>query len=66
MEDETGEAFIAADTVINASGMRTDPQALSAFADTAPFVRAIGDVKQVGMIADAVLSAREAVTELNA
>ena len=60
-----GDVFVPADSVINATGIRTDPEGVNAFAGCAPYVKAIGDVASVGMIGDAVLSAREAVVEFN-
>jgi 2,4-dienoyl-CoA reductase-like NADH-dependent reductase (Old Yellow Enzyme family) len=59
-----GEIFIAADTVINASGMNSDLQGASIFNDTAPIVKAIGDCVNAGLIGDAILAARNAIVEL--
>ena len=64
-EDSAGEVFIPADTVINASGVRSDADTVDAFLNCAPYVKAVGDVVRVGMICDAVLSARETIVEIN-
>jgi 2,4-dienoyl-CoA reductase-like NADH-dependent reductase (Old Yellow Enzyme family)/thioredoxin reductase len=59
-----GEIFIAADTVINASGINSDPKGASVFDGTAPVVKAIGDCVNAGLIGDAVLAAFNAVIDL--
>jgi 2,4-dienoyl-CoA reductase-like NADH-dependent reductase (Old Yellow Enzyme family)/thioredoxin reductase len=59
-----GEIFIAADTVINASGMDSDPRGSSVFDGTAPVVKAIGDCVNAGLIGDAVLAAHNAIVDL--
>jgi NADPH-dependent 2,4-dienoyl-CoA reductase/sulfur reductase-like enzyme len=59
-----GEIFIAADTVINASGMNSNPEGASAFDGTATVVSAIGDCVNAGLIGDAVLAAYNAVGAL--
>jgi 2,4-dienoyl-CoA reductase-like NADH-dependent reductase (Old Yellow Enzyme family)/thioredoxin reductase len=58
------EIFIDADTVINASGMNSDPQGASVFNGATSIVKAIGDCVNAGLIGDAVLAAREAIVDL--
>ncbi len=56
--------FVEADTVIDASGMRPDPDGIANFAGTAPVVKSIGDCTKAALIGDAVLAAKRAVVEL--
>ena len=59
-----GDIFIQADTIINASGMNSDPASVSAFSGTALVVKAVGDCANAGLIGEAVLAAYNAVVDL--
>lgn len=58
------EVFFPADTVINASGMRAEPDAKQSFGGCAPVVQAIGDCVEPKFVGDATYAAYTAVMAL--
>ena len=59
-----GEIFFAADTIINASGIRPRPDAADGFTGAAPVVTAIGDSVHPALVGDATYAAWQAVRAL--